>query len=262
MKPLLLVSDVHFGAEDRAALAALERAVTEIDPSAILVAGDLTLSGRRHEFRAAASWLRKLGRPIALTPGNHDVPVWRVLERFIAPLHGFGKVVAPAGMQEMQTEDARIVSVSTVRGVQMRWNWAHGVISTDQARIVSAKFADAPPEILRLVLCHHPLITPPGAPIETSTAGGGDAASIFTQAGVDAVLTGHLHKPFVQPFPFGDGMTWSIGAGTMSMRQRGVPPSFTTLQVVEAQLEATAWRIEDGKAVAEQPALLPLRPRA
>ena len=56
--------------------------------------------------------------------------------------------------------------------------------------------------------------------------GGPAAARRFAEAGVDLVLTGHIHAPFAWPYPFGDARTYGVGAGTLSLRERGVPPGF------------------------------------
>jgi hypothetical protein len=52
-------------------------------------------------------------------------------------------------------------------------------------------------------------------------------------AGVDLVLTGHVHNPFVLPLNGSGPGGWAIGAGTLSRRLRGTPASFTTIVVDE-----------------------------
>jgi hypothetical protein len=44
----------------------------------------------------------------------------------------------------------------------------------------------------------------------------------------------------VSPYPFGDGRTYAVGAGTLSIRERGVAPSFNCLEVEADCVTVTA----------------------
>ena len=59
--------------------------------------------------------------------------------------------------------------------------------------------------------------------------GGRHGARAIAEAGADLVLTGHVHVPFALPLPFGDGRTYAVGASTLSVRERGVPPGFNCI---------------------------------
>jgi predicted phosphodiesterase len=69
------------------------------------------------------------------------------------------------------------------------------------------------------------------------------AAKAFAEAGVDLVLSGHIHAPFTWPYPYADGRTYAAGAGTLSVRERGVPASFNVVEVDAATIRvaAMAW---------------------
>jgi len=73
------------------------------------------------------------------------------------------------------------------------------------------------------------------------------------------VLTGHLHRPFAEPLPFGDRKTWSVGSGTLSHRQRGAPASFTTLTRVPGAMNIVIWDIIDAVAQPRETMALGLR---
>ena len=54
---LVHLSDIHFGAEDREALEAVEKFCSHVKPDAVIIAGDITQRGRRSEFEAhRAEW--------------------------------------------------------------------------------------------------------------------------------------------------------------------------------------------------------------
>ena len=55
------------------------------------------------------------------------------------------------------------------------------------------------------------------------------------------MLSGHIHAPFTWPYPFGDGKTYAVGAGTLSVRERGgVPPSFNVVEIEGAAIRIAA----------------------
>ena len=57
---------------------------------------------------------------------------------------------------------------------------------------------------------------------------------------VDLVLSGHIHAPFTWPYPFGDGKTYAVGASTLSIRERGVPPGFNIVDIERAAIQVAA----------------------
>ena len=63
---LFHISDVHFGVEDRCALEAVEQAVRDEKPDALICTGDLTQRAKHSEYAAAANWFGGLGVPVVL----------------------------------------------------------------------------------------------------------------------------------------------------------------------------------------------------
>ena len=67
-----------------------------------------------------------------------------------------------------------------------------------------------------------------------------EAATAFAEARVDLVLSGHIHAPFVWPYPCGDRRTYAVGAGTLSRRERGVAAGFNVLDIEKAAIKIAA----------------------
>jgi len=88
MTLLFHASDLHFGAEDTAALAWFAQAVTDQQPDAVIITGDLTMRARSAEFAAAQAWLADLGRPVLIEPGIHDLPYFTPSAASGAPMGG------------------------------------------------------------------------------------------------------------------------------------------------------------------------------
>jgi 3',5'-cyclic AMP phosphodiesterase CpdA len=243
MARLLHLSDIHFGGENTEATAAALRFAEADCPDLILVTGDLTLNGLPREFKAAQGWLRNLPTPWLATPGNHDTPYWNLALRALTPFARYGRWIGPAFGEQAAAEGVVVQTVNTARGAQPRLDWSKGAIALEVCRRTVDRFSVAPPAALRVVACHHPLIEAIGAPVTGGVYRGGEAAAILANGGVDAILTGHVHNPFASSLPCADGKTYAIGAGTLSVRLRGTPPSFNRIctTVDTLTVEAMAW---------------------
>ena len=86
MRVVAHLSDLHFGRIDPAALEPLRRRVIELTPDLVVISGDLTQRARAQQFREARAFLDSLPGPQIVVPGNHDVPLYNVLARFLRPL--------------------------------------------------------------------------------------------------------------------------------------------------------------------------------
>lgn len=237
------LSDIHFGGENVAAVAAAAEALKAAAPDLTVVSGDLTQFGEPHEFAAAADWLAQVPGPRLVCPGNHDSPYLAWWERFYSPFGRFERAIGPADPQVHAAPGLAVRGINTARGVQPRLNWSKGQVSAAQAREAVAWLAKAPADALKVVVCHHPLVEMIGGPMTARVWGGEAAARALARGGVDLVLSGHIHAPFVWPYAYGDGCSHAVGAGTLSLRERGVPPGFNRIEVSEAQVSviAMAW---------------------
>lgn len=232
---LLHLSDVHFGAEDETALNAVEEFASHIRPDAIIIAGDVTQSGRRREFKAARDWFDKLGFRAIVAPGNHDTPVYHLPARVIAPFDRYARFMKGIDVVDRLVELGdglvRISAINTARGIQGRVNWADGVIDLDDLEQALELLAGGPPDAWRLLICHHPLQEPGHSRIAVDTLRGGEALQLCEKAHVDAILTGHIHDAFAHPVESIRRPMVQMGAGTLSTRLRATRPSFCVISI-------------------------------
>lgn len=237
------LSDIHFGGENVAAVAGASEMLRAGGFDLTIVSGDLTQFGEIAEFEAAAAWLKTLPGPLLVTPGNHDAPYIAWVERFFSPFGRFARLIGPAEAQIHVGEGFVVRGVNTARGVQPRANWSKGQISGRQTRAAKDWLCAAPDDQLKILVCHHPLTEMIGGPMTARVWGGEAAARAFSECRVDLVLSGHIHAPFAWPYAFGDGKTYAAGAGTLSMRERGVPAGFNIVEVDdrEIHIKAQAW---------------------
>lgn len=239
---IIQVSDLHFGGENPAAVEAALARFHQEKPDLLVVAGDLTRDGARTEFAAARAWLDRAPGPLFATPGNHDTPYagpFELVERLITPWRRYEARFGPADGTVWQAPGLSVFGVNTARRAQLRWNWSKGAISVRQIRHLEGRLATAAGDV-RIVVCHHPLMELTGEPMSSEVHGGRRAARHLTAAGADLVLSGHIHTPFAAPYPFGDGRTLAVVSGTLSLRERGVPPSFNLIEIDPSEIRVTA----------------------
>ena len=234
------LSDIHFGGENAPAVAAATELLNAGGFDLVVVTGDVTRYAEVAEFEAAASWLAQVEAPKLVTPGNHDAPYLAWAERIFTPFRRYEHAIGPAAAQVHLGGGFAVRGLNTARGAQPRLNWSKGQVSRRQVRAAVDWFEHSHPECIRIVACHHPLTEMIGGPMTGRVWGGEAAARDFAEAKVDLVLTGHIHAPFVWPYPFGDGKTYAVGAGTLSLRERGVPAGFNIVDIERAAIRVAA----------------------
>jgi len=185
------VSDLHFGARNGLDDAALEQAIRElvrrVAPGLVVVSGDLTHRGRVEEHEAAAQYLRALGPPLLVVPGNHDIPMlppermlhtFRAFERHwsIDPVHsGHG---------------LEVIGLSSVTP----WGYQRGRIRRSDLDRAVARLEASAPERLRVVVIHHQMAGAPWRTRKRPLSGRNKVLRRLAGAGAELVLSGHVHQ--------------------------------------------------------------------
>lgn len=235
MYRLFHVSDLHFGCEDRIAMDWFRERVADEKPDAIAITGDLTMRARHREFQAACDWILSLGPPVTVEVGNHDLPYFNLVERFVTPYRRIRRIERLVE-RELDMAGVSIVPLKTTARAQWRLNWSKGYVGPGALRkTLGAIAAIIDPQIV-LVTAHHPLVEA-NTRGKALTKGGERALRALAGAGVTAVLTGHVHDPFDMVKLTDAGPIRMIGAGTMSKRIRSTPPSFNELRIAKGQID-------------------------
>lgn len=194
MRTLLHVSDVHFGPPHlpRVAAGVLEL-IAERRPEVVVISGDLTQRAKPAQFHQARAWVDRIPAPVVVVPGNHDVPMYRVWERIFAPFGAYRRHFS-AELEPVYRDD----SLSIV-GVNTAFNWTidGGRITPARLRAVGEQLAAVPDGVFKVVVAHHHVIPPPPSDTRAPLANAHEALDLFSTAGVDLVLSGHLHQTFV-----------------------------------------------------------------
>jgi 3',5'-cyclic AMP phosphodiesterase CpdA len=248
---LLHISDLHAGSvEERAVEQSLEPVLERTQPELIVVTGDLTHRGRRREHERAAAFLRGLGRPLLVIPGNHDIP-YTFPARFTRPWAEFERqwgTVEPV----FRSDELMVVGLNSVRP----WRHQSGQIRSAQIARTAELLAEAPKGALRVVALHHHLIGAPWRSRKRPVAHRSKVLAGFVDAGAELILAGHIHQAAVSErheFEFDRnglrGVTVSIapGLGQPRPNRRGEARG---LHVYEASADSLlvqtyVWRADD-----------------
>jgi len=228
---LMQISDTHFGVERRSVCDALRRLAQAQRPGVLLLSGDITQRARASQFAAARSFVDSLGIAARVTlPGNHDIALFNVFERLLAPYRSYRRAFGAAHDAVFDGEGVRIVSVDSTRAHRH----VDGELSTDQIDAVAHALADAPGGVLRVVMLHHPVAVSRPDEKHNRVHGHREAVSRWRAAGVDLILGGHIHLPFVRRLE-GDGLrtAWAVQAGT-AVSERTRPEAGNSVNLIRA----------------------------
>ena len=186
MARLFHISDIHFGREDVAAVAWFEACVAAERPDAVIITGDLTMRARSAEYEAAGAWLQRLGVPLSIEPGNHDLPYYNPFRRFFSPYHRYERIER-ALERPFDVPGVWLVPLRTTARAQWRLNWSWGAVNRRSLADALARLAECPPDHVAIVACHHPLIEVASAEGHGRTLRGDTALKALAEAGADAV---------------------------------------------------------------------------
>ena len=242
MTRLYHISDLHFGLEDRAALAWFADIVRREPPDAVLITGDLTMRARSREFAAACNWIGALDVPVTVEVGNHDLPYFNPVARFLYPYRRIRGIEALIE-REIDLPGLAIVPLKTTARAQWRFDWSKGWVTPKALAKTLTAIDTLPPGTKALVTAHHPLVEA-GTRGRALTRGGSRALRELAARGVAAVLTGHVHDAFDLVADTNAGPIRMIGAGTLSQRIRSTPPGFNELRFADGALTVRVRNVE------------------
>jgi 3',5'-cyclic AMP phosphodiesterase CpdA len=247
MPRLVHLSDLHFGAHDERLVAAVERRVDELKPDLVVVSGDFTQRARTEQFREACQFLERLqhsGHEVLGVPGNHDVPLYDVLRRFLSPLARYRRFIDENLSPFVELPGLAVLGINTARS----FTFKDGRMNQDQVAFIRETFARTPRDSFRVLVTHHPLFALEIAG-ETERAVGRQelALDAIQEAGVDMLLAGHNHHASTHSASdlvtrAGGALVVQAGTAT-STRVREQEQSFNSIDVTDEAVTITvnAW---------------------
>ena len=248
MTRIVHLSDLHFGAHDERLVDAVQLEIDELKPELVVISGDFTQRARTEQFREACDFLEKLrdhGHEVLGVPGNHDVPLYDVLRRFLSPLARYRRFIDETLCPFVELRGVAVLGINTARSLTFK----DGRISKEQVEFIRETFSRSPRDSMRILVTHHPLFAlEVGNVTERPIKRQELALDVLEESGVDMVLAGHNHHASSQDA--GDlvmraGGVLVVQAGTAtSTRVREQEQSFNTIDIGEGQVGLTvnAWK--------------------
>ena len=249
MARLIHLSDLHFGAHDERLVSAVEARIDETKPDLVVVSGDFTQRARTEQFEQACAFLARLrdtGHEVLGVPGNHDIPLYDALRRFLSPLTRYKRYIDQTLCPVHQLGDAMVVGINTARSLTFK----DGRINDEQIEFIRATFARKSERTSRILVTHHPLFALPvgdGPKLGKAIGGQKTALAAIADAGVDLLLAGHHHRASTHhatDLVTGAGSALVVQAGTAtSTRLRDEQQSFNLIETAPetVRVAVQAW---------------------
>lgn len=250
MKVIAHISDLHFGREDKQIAEVLLKDLANFSPSLVVISGDLTQRARRKEFIAARAFLDRLPVGYLVVPGNHDIPLYNVLDRITRPLERYCQYITNDLSPIYLDSEIAVLGINTARSL----SWKNGSISTEQILSLSEKLQQIDSAVFKIVVTHHQFIKQPGKRIQQIVRQAPIALKALEFAGVDLILAGHLHVGYnddIRTYHPIDKSIIIAQAGTaISTRYRGETNSYNLITVDQKNMSIVV-RSWNGKAFVE-----------
>lgn len=233
MRTLVHLSDLHFGRIDEELLDPLAGLVSQLRPDVVVVSGDLTQRAKSGQFAQARAWLDTLPGPQIIVPGNHDISLYNVYRRFFEPLTRYKRYITEDLAPVYVDEEIAVIGINSARSLTFK----DGRINKEQIGLIRSHFESLPPEVVRVVVTHHPFELPDGHEEEDDLIDRAPLAmQAFAECGVDLLLSGHLHasqsKSTADRYHLDNFAAVVVQAGTAtSTRGRGEVNSFNVVKV-------------------------------
>ena len=259
MARLVHLSDLHFGAHDERLVSAVEKSVDALKPDLVVISGDFTQRARTEQFEEACRFLERLhdgGHEVLGVPGNHDIPLYDVLRRFLSPLTRYRRFIDETLCPFIELPGVAVLGINTARSLTFK----DGRINEDQVKFIADTFARTPSEAMRILVTHHPLFALRiGEQVERAIGRQELALDAVENSGVDMLLAGHNHHASSQDaseLVTRAGGVLVIQAGTAtSTRVREQEQSFNVIDIANGKVTIAVhgWDGADFVAAEAQP---------
>ena len=249
---LLHLSDPHFGTVQPPVVEALARLAAILNPTVLVLSGDITQRAQADEFAEASAFCQRLNiAPQLVVPGNHDIPLFNLSGRLIAPYKNYLAHFGPTLESTVQTAGCLVIGVNTTR-----W-WRHkngdvGQAQIDRVAVQLRQSSAQPVRQLRAVVVHQPVHVMRPEDEHDRLNNWEAAVRAWAAAGADVVLGGHIHLPYVCELskkmapraPLARKL-WCVQAGTaLSSRVRREAPNSVNLLRFDATAKPPLCQVE------------------
>ena len=194
---LMHISDLHAGPPfnpDKAELIVQE--ATELKPDLIVLSGDMVQRADfTHQWRQIRAFIDRLPKPRIIVPGNHDIPSFNQVARYLWPFRRYKKHISPELEPIFECEGLVVIGVNTVRSFTVEG----GKLSRGKIERLERALRRYGPDVCKVVVMHHHVVLPPGPPSQKKDviAGAHETLAALDRGGAELVLCGHIHTSYI-----------------------------------------------------------------
>ncbi len=194
---IMHISDLHAGPPfntDKAEL--VIREAQELNPTVVVISGDMV---QRAEFRRQwiqiRAFIDRLPEPWLIVPGNHDVPQYNQLARYLAPFRRYKQYISPNLQPVYECDGLVVIGMNTARSFAIEG----GKLDRKKIAYLEATLRKYDDKTCKVVVMHHHVVQPPGPPDHRKDviAGARGALAALDRGGAELLLCGHLHSSYI-----------------------------------------------------------------
>ncbi len=250
MRTLVHLSDLHFGRVDEALIQPLIARVRQIKPDVVVVSGDLTQRARSAQFKQARHFLDALPSPKIVVPGNHDVPLHNIYDRFTRPFDKYRRHITHDLEPFYVDDEIAVVGINSARSLTLK----NGRVNQRQIARVQERLSTLDAHITKIIVTHHPFDLPADYAGTKIIGRAPMAMKMFASYSADLLLAGHLHVSHAgntaDRYALSGYAALVVQAGTAtSTRSRGESNSFNVIQINSPyiNIQRFSWAPEQGE---------------
>lgn len=250
IKKLVHISDLHFGTERNGIVDALIVDIQAINPDIIIVSGDLTQRARHSQFQQARIFLDQLSSSKVLcVPGNHDIALYNLIERFFYPYAKYKNYIANDICMNVLQDEIAVLGINSTTPYKSMG----GYVTDEQLAAVGRFFKDHSNSKVKMIVMHHNLIKSERHKIINDSE---KIIAAFAACNVNIILSGHIHAPHIEKLKNNDlaHHMYIVTAGTAISTRTTLPNSFNVLEFAEGQfkLSIREWLHEQFTSTSER----------
>ena len=192
---IMQISDIHLGRYfDRERGELIVREAHEIKPDLLVIAGDLVMRADFvDQWLQARAYIERLPEPRLIVMGNHDVPQYNQVARYLWPTARYRRYISPELNPVWDCEDVVVVGLNTTRSFTIEG----GKLGAAQIAWMERTLGGYSEQHCKIVVMHHHLLRPPGDREKQPIVNADLAIAALDRSGAELVLCGHIHTSFI-----------------------------------------------------------------
>ncbi len=208
----------------------------------IIISGDLTQRALSSQFKMARNFIGMLTNyPVLCVPGNHDISLHNLIERFFYPLKKYRHFITENLSPEHITDEIAILGINSATPFK-RMN---GYVTEEQLGFVTSFFKKNSDKKLKILVMHHNLIRSERHKIINDSE---KIISSFAACNINIVLSGHIHAPLIEQLKknYLQHNMYIITAGTAISHRTVLPNSYNVIETGETEFKLEVREFNNG----------------